>query len=69
MIMPNDIRTANVPTIFRTGFELHHGALGGLVSPGVTVKAVGSEGSSGSRIDLDSFLRSFASCWGLGGAC
>jgi len=62
MIMPNDIRMANVPTILTTGFELHHGALGGLVSPGVTVKAVGSAGSSGSRIDLESFLRSFASC-------
>ena len=69
MIMPSDIRIAKVPTIFTTGFELHQGAFGGLVSPGVTVKAVGSAGSSGSNIDLDSVFRSLASCCGLGGAC
>ena len=59
-MMPSDITIANVPTILKTGLELHHGARGGLVSPGVTVKAPGSEGSSGRRMLLDIFFNSLA---------
>ncbi len=48
-----------------THFDEHQGFAGFLVSPGVTVKAAGSEGSSGKRMCLDSFFSSRASCWGL----
>ncbi len=63
--MANVMRTAKVPTILCTGFELHHGGFGGLVTPGVTVNAAGSSGSSGNTMRFDSFFKSFESCCGL----
>ena len=65
MTIPSDMRNANVPTILRTGLLLHQGGLEGRVSPGVTVKAVGSEGSSGSRMLFDNFFINLVSCWGF----
>ncbi len=52
-------------TILSTGLLEHHGLAGLRVSPGVTVNAAGSDGSSGSRMCLDSFFSRRASCWGL----